>query len=367
MNSPKLFLRKLILTSTLSACVFLTACIPTNEKQTDEILASELIEKLMTEQNIPGISITVTKNHKFLMSKGFGFSDLETQVPVISNRTKFRIGSISKPLTANAMAQLYEAGKLDLDAPIQKYVPDFPIKKHPITVRQVAGHIAGIHHYLSDSEMLSAKRYNSVTESLNIFKNDTLLFEPGTKYLYSSYGWNLLSAVIESASGENFLDFMNRNVIEKTGLTNTTADYNDSIIPFRTRFYQLDENKKIINATYVDNSYKWAGGGFISTSEDIAKFALAHTKGGILHDTTLMTFITPQHLKNGDITSYGIGWSQGEDSNQRKYYGHTGGSVGGISVMRIYPDSGLIIVILSNSSNVRYGNLTDKIIDLFWD
>ena len=313
--------------------------------------ARGLVIDLMSKQKIPGLSVTIMQNGKIIWSEGFGFADLENRVPVNPSTTRFRIGSVSKTLTADALAVLYENGKLNLDAIIQTYVPYFPVKKYPITVRQVAGHIAGIHHYLDQSQFLSAARYNSVKESLDIFKDDTLLFEPGTKYTYSTFGWNLLSAVIENASQTPYLEFMQKNVFEKLGMLHTTADKNDSIISGRTRFYQLNRDTQINNATYVDNSNKWAGGGFISTSEDIAQFASAHCKAGFMKASTLELFTTSQKLRDGKETGYGIGWSVGKEENIRSYYGHTGGSVGGITFMRVYPKEQFVIAILTNTSD----------------
>ena len=313
--------------------------------------ARALVINLLKTQKIPGLSITVMQNGKIVWSEGFGYADLENMVPVNSSTTRFRIGSVSKTLTADALAVLYEDGKLNLDAIIQTYVPYFPVKKYPITVRQVAGHIAGIHHYLNESQFHSAKRYNSVKESLDIFKDDSLLFEPGTKYTYSTYGWNLLSAVIEGVSGTSYLEFMQRNVFDRLGMLHTSADKNDSIISGRTRFYQLNKDTQINNAIYVDNSNKWAGGGFISTSEDIALFASAHCRPGFLKASTLELFTTSQKLSDGKATGYGIGWGVGKEENIRSYYGHTGGSVGGITLMRVYPKEQFVIAILTNSSD----------------
>lgn len=187
-------------------------------------------------RGIPGMAAAVAVNGQIVWSEGFGFADLENRVPVWPT-TKFRVGSVSKPLTAAALAQLVEQGKLDLDAPVQKYVPGFPDKGQVITPRLLAGHLAGIRHYKGD-EFLIARRYNSVNESLAIFKDDPLLHPPGTKFSYSSYGWNLLSAVVEAASGRDFLGYMDENVFQRLGLRDTVADYSDVIVFGRTRFYE---------------------------------------------------------------------------------------------------------------------------------
>src|SRR5271165_626249 len=224
-------------------------------------------------RGIPGLALAVAVDGKLVYSEGFGYADLEERVPVWPT-TKFRIGSISKPLTATALMQLVEAGKVDLDAPIQKYVPSFPDKGAVITVRMVAGHLGGIRHY-KDDEFQIQKHYGSVMEGLKIFANDPLVSPPCTKFNYSSYGYNLLSAVIESASGEEFLSYMQGKVFTPMGLVHTTPDQNSQIVEQRSRFYELTKDSHTENAPYVDNSYKWAGGGFLSTAEDLVRFGSA--------------------------------------------------------------------------------------------
>ena len=192
----------------------------------------------------PGLALAVAVDGKIVYSEGFGFADLEERVPVWPT-TKFRIGSISKPLTAVGLMELVQSGKMDLDAPIQKYVPSFPDKGALITVRMVGGHLGGIRHYQGE-EFVIQRHYANVTEGLAIFKNDPLVSPPGTKFNYSSYGFNLLSAAIESASGQDFLSYMQASVFTPMGLVHTTPDLNSQIVEQRSRFYELPE--------------EWAGG-----------------------------------------------------------------------------------------------------------
>lgn len=322
-----------------------------------------MIDSLMQSGKVPGIDVAVSIDGRIVWSEGFGYGDLEQKTPVVSGVTRFRIGSVSKPLTSAAIGLLMDQEKLDIDALIQTYVPAFPQKKYPVTIRQVGGHIAGIRHY-RDDEFLSSAYYETVSEGLAIFKDDSLLFAPGTEYSYSSYGFNLLSAAIEGASGQDFLTYMQENVFEPLGMISTTADINRRIISNRTSFYALDEDENIINAPYVDNSYKWAGGGFISTTHDLLKFGEAHMGPGFLSQNTLRTLITTQQLKNGRLTHYGIGWATNAE-NPGRSYGHSGGSVGGITSFLVYPGYKMVVVLLSNSSDTRYGNVPDRIASLF--
>lgn len=328
--------------------------------------AHEKAQAFFDSNNLPGMAITIAQKGELILSEGFGYADLENMVPVDPASSKFRIGSVSKPFTAAALAVLYEEGKVDLDAPIQDYVKKFPNKgrKKDVTLRLTAGHLAGIRHYRGN-EFLSSKQYNTVEAGLKIFKDDSLLHKPGSKYAYSSYGWNLISAAIETAADEDFLSYMRRAVFDSLGMTNTVADRNDWIIPGRTRFYQSGFTGGVINAPYVDNSYKWAGGGFLSTSEDIVKFAQAHMQEGYLKQETLDLFFASQQTDSGEVTNYGIGWTTYPMANGNNYYGHGGGSVGGSTAFVFDKEQEIVVVIISNKSSVNYGNLPFELIELF--
>lgn len=346
----------------------LCSCQPPQTKPTTYTNAitesRKMIDSLMAVQKVPGIDVAIAIDGEIVWSEGFGYADVEHEAPVKAGYTLFRIGSVSKPLTSAAMGTLMDVGQLDLRQPIQTYVPDFPEKNYPITVKQVGGHIAGIRHYKGEAEVLSNVYYSTVTDGLSIFKDDTLLFEPGTDYSYSSYGFNLLSAVVEGASGEAFLDYMQKNVFVPLNMARTTADLNHKILPGRTSFYDVDSTGQVVNAPYVDNSYKWAGGGFISCTTDLIRFGEAHRLGTFLSDSVRAVLLSPQTLSNGNSTTYGVGWGVWE-KNGRKGFGHTGGSVGGITDFRIYPEEKLVLVLLSNSSVTSYGEVPNRIVELF--
>ena len=298
---------------------------------------------------LPGLSVAVGLDGEIVWSQGFGWADIEQRIPVRPS-SKFRVGSVAKPMTASLLALLVEEGKVDLDAPVQRYVPSFPEKRAPITTRQLAGHIAGIRHYRGD-EFLSARYYGSVLEGLTIFQDDALLFEPGTDYSYSSYGWNLVSAVIEGATGESYLRQMDERVFGALGMDDTVADENRLIVLDRVRPYVRNEDGRFENAPYVDNSYKWAGGGFVSTAEDLVRFGFGHLEPGFLKAETLELLHTSQKTRDGEETGYGVGWRIWTDESGRDVVGHGGGSVGGTTRLAVYPASGLVVALITNLSD----------------
>ena len=327
-------------------------------------LPVSLVSEFVENNSIPGLSVTVSKGGEILWSEGFGYADLEQQVKVDPAKTKFRIGSVSKTLTATAIALLMEEDKLDLDVPIQQYVPEFPQKKWDFTLRQLGGHLAGIRHY-RNNEFLLNKKYATVDEGLEIFKNDTLLFQPGTQYTYSSYGWNLISAAVEKASADNFLNFMQRNVFMPVNMDATLPDYQDSLIIHRTRFYVTDGNGTVLNAPAVDNSYKWAGGGFLSTTEDLTRFGNAILKASVVSSETMQVLFKPQQTADGRSTEYGIGWRRYQRDNGDVWYGHSGGSVGGTTIFVLSPEKQMVVAIVANLSSVSYDGLQFEIADFF--
>ncbi|HUF30685.1 MAG TPA: serine hydrolase domain-containing protein [Gemmatimonadaceae bacterium] len=310
--------------------------------------ARAIVRDSMTANGVPGISVAVAVDGKVVWTEGFGFADIENRVP-LTPETRMRIGSVSKSVTSAAIGLLVEEGKLDLDAPVQRYVPAFPRKPREVTTRQLAGHLAGIRHYRGN-EMLSARPYESVTSSLDIFKDDTLLHPPGSRYFYSSYGWNLLSAVVEGAAGERFLTVMRQRVFEPLGLRSIVAEHMDSLIPFRARYYERGVYGALRNAPYVDNSYKWAGGGFISNTEDLVLFGSALLQPGFLEARTLATMFTPMHTTVGEDTRYAIGWRVDTDSAGRREIAHSGTSVGANAFLALYPEQRVVVAILSNTT-----------------
>jgi serine beta-lactamase-like protein LACTB len=304
------------------------------------------VAKELLSHGIPGLSLAVAVDGQIVYSEGFGLADLEERVPVWAT-TKFRIGSVSKPLTATALVQLVEQGKIDLDAPVQKYVPTFPEKNGKVTPRLLAGHIAGIRHYQGDEFQIST-HYNNVLQGLKIFQDDPLVAPPGTKFSYSSYGFNLLSAVIQSASGEEFLPYMHEHVFGPLGLRSTTEDQPAEIIMQRARFYTQQKDQPVRNAPFVDNSYKWAGGGFLSSAEDLVRFGSAMLQPGFFKPESLRLLFTPQKTVDGKEIEYGMGWFIHKSKSGQRVYEHSGGSVGGTSQLILYPDAHVVVAMVCN-------------------
>lgn len=315
--------------------------------------ARALVRADIAARGYPGIAIAVSVDGATVWSEGFGYADLEHRVPM-SPSVKFRVGSISKSLTAAAVASLVEDGRLDLDAPVQQYVPSFPEKAHPVTTRQLGGHLGGIRHYRGNENFIRDP-YATVLGGLSIFADDPLLHEPGTAFSYTSHGFNLISAVVEGAAKQPFLAYMREAVFRPLGMRNTVADFVTPIIAGRTRYYVRDAEGRVVNAPFVNNSYKWAGGGFLSTTDDVLRFANAHLDDGFLTESSRELLFTEQRTRDGEGVGYGFGWFIRTGDDGRRLLSHSGGSVGGTSLMVMEPETGVVVVGLINLTGADNG------------
>jgi serine beta-lactamase-like protein LACTB len=269
------------------------------------------ISSFMSANSVPGIGAAVVLDGEPVWSAGFGMADMEDSAPATSS-TLFRLGSISKPITATAVLQLWERGKLDLDAPVQKYCPAFAQKEWPITSRELLGHLGGIRHYNSDGKgdipEDSARHYSSMVESLQIFAADPLVAKPGTKFSYSTYGYTLLGCVLEGAASQQYVDYVRENIFKPAGMEQTQADDFFAIIPHRTRWYHKEKVGSVHNAGVLDSSYKIPGGGLISSADDMANFEAAILADKLLQRATRDLMWTPLKTVDGKTTGYALGW-----------------------------------------------------------
>lgn len=325
--------------------------------------ARAIIEKFIAPK-APGVSVAVGIDGKIVWSQGFGYADREKQIPV-TPASRFRVGSIAKSITAAGLILLVERGQLDLDRPVRTYVPDLPAAYAPITTRMLGGHLSGIRHY-KGREMYLNKPYATVREGLKIFENDPLEHPPGSAYLYSTYGWSVISAVMEVAAKQDFLSYMDANVLKPLHLDNTRPDRAGAVDPQRTQFYESNAAGETVIAPPVDNSYKWAAGGYLSTPEDLVRFGSAHLAPGFLKKESLDLLFTPQKTTDGKLTTYGIGWVVTKDAKGHPTLSHTGGSIGGTSILIIHPSSKTVVAMVCNHRTSPFTKpLSESVVEIF--
>ena len=330
------------------------------------------VSSLMSRQGIPAVSVAIVEDNQIRFQRGYGMADVENFVPAKA-LTVYRIASVTKSLTAVAAMQLVEKGKLDLDAPIQKYVPSFPTKNFPITTRQLLAHLSGVRNY-KPGEGERADHYDSLTAALSVFKDDPLDFEPGTKYSYTTFGYTLLGAVIEGASAMKYEDYMRENVFKPAGMQHTYVDDLYALIPNRARGYRPKVyavfNGENRNASLMDSSYKIPAGGLVSTAEDIARFAIAVQNGVLIKPETFAEMSKSQKTRDGRETGYGYGWyvgaMEGFSSDPNSVW-HGGVQPGFTSDLVLLPKKRFALVILTNQEGggrLGLGTLASQIADI---
>ena len=185
--------------------------------------ARQIVRAVLSEQNLPGLSVAVGVGGDIVWAEGFGWADVETRAPV-TPETRFRMGTASTALTAAAVGVLLEKDRVKLDEEIQAYVPQFPKKPWPVTLRQLMGNVSGVGIAATNDWRLSSERCERAADALPVFADSPLLFQPGTQFRQSPRGWVLVSAAVEAAAERPFLSFMRDQVFQPLGMADTGAE-----------------------------------------------------------------------------------------------------------------------------------------------
>jgi len=306
----------------------------------DRVVTSE-----MARTGAPGVSLAIVLDGRIRFANGYGLADLENSVPATAE-TVYRLASVSKPITATAVMQLVEKGLLSLDAPIGRYLPAFPEKQWPVTVRQLLGHLGGIRHYRGN-EIASTRHYSDVMESLDIFKDDPLEHEPGTKFQYTTYGFNLLGAMVQVASAERFADYLHHHIFDPAGMDRVREDDVYAIIPHRAQGYYKRSGGQLQNSGLADTSNKVPGGGLCSTVYDLARFASATLDARLVTRASLDQMFTAQRTRDGKSTSYGFGWGL-RTADGFHYVEHGGGQQRVSTMLSLIPARNFAVTWMCN-------------------
>ena len=317
----------------------------------------QIVRAGLTEQNLPGLSVAVGVGGETVWTEGFGWANIDSQVPVTPD-TRFRTGDVSRTLTSAAVGLLVEKNRLNLDDEIQKYVPEFPKKQWPVTMRQLMGNIAGVRNDAGDEEPLSVRCERTV-DALERFADDSLRFEPGTQFRSSSYGWILVSAAVEAAARERFFRFTRTQIFEPLGMGATLPDVAMELIPDRATFYfprfAGDTRYGPELAREGDHSCFAGAGAFLSTSSDLVRFGMAFSSGNLLQPATVELLQTPQKLTSGELTDYGLGWRletvplAGEQTRMVSH-GTKPDFIGTTASLLTFPERGIVVAVMSNIS-----------------
>ena len=313
-----------------------------------------LIQEHQKQTQVPGIQVAVMVDGSIIWCESFGYSDLQNKIPV-NDSTMFRIASVSKSVTSIALGKMIDLNEIDIDKDIHYYLPEFPKKTYQITARQLASSTAGIRHYTRDDPEYNSFDYPDIISSLERFKNDEILFEPGTDYHYSSYGWVLLSALMQEASGKSFFQLM-EGYWQDLGMTYTSFDYPNKKLPNTSNFYIYDTKKNRKIAPVDNRSYIYAGGGYLSTAKDLVKMGSQIINNNYLTERTRNELLSSYELKNGSKTFYGLGWESGKSRAQTPIVYHSGNMPSARSHLAIYPEKNVIFAYIANTGDHIFFN-----------
>jgi CubicO group peptidase (beta-lactamase class C family) len=371
--------------------------------------ARRSIQAGLSEQNLPGLSVAVGVGGSMVWAEGFGWAHIETRMPVTPD-TRFRIGTASTVLTSAAAGVLLEKGRLRLDDEIQTYVPQFPKKQWSVTLRQLMAHVGGVGTDGGDEGPLFAHRCEQPVEALEHFAQGELLFEPGTQYRHSKYGWILVSAAVEAAAAQPFLTFMGEQIfrplkMDHTGAESATEENPERVgepgedAPFLTLIHHLilkplgmsgtkarpatepataylpgwgpyPQVRYGLHVMPVRNLSCYAGSmAFLSTPSDLVRFGLAVNGGKLLHPATVRLLQTSQKLTSGQETDHGLGWDlhtvtlAGERMQAAGYDGELQGRRMGSLMM--FRETGIVVAVMSNISYADTPALALKVAEAF--
>ena len=343
------------------AAIPATAAAPPAERYVGAVdVSRRLARELLAAESLPGLSIAVARDGEIVWAEGFGFADRGRRAAVTPH-TRFRTGSVSKTMTATGVALLVERGRIDLDAPVQQYVPAYPQKQWTMTTRQLLGDVAGVHRIRGDAnDQMPRGHCRSVSEAVETFATEPLLFEPGTAYRFSTSGWILLSAVVEGAAKEPFASFMSRELFVPLGMTRTAlegADNDSDSVPFYLAEVDADSDAER-NDPVADYGCFFGAGAFLSTPSDLVRLgsAMGPSKPdaaarALLKPETIELFQTPLRLNSGASTGFALGWKVDNVTlagAQTRMVRHRATLIGGGASLSIFPDHGLVVAVTTS-------------------
>lgn len=315
------------------------------EHYTDSI-ATVLLEKDL----LPGMTVALAKDGKLIFAKGYGKADIELNVPATAENI-YRIGSITKQFTAAMILKLAEEGKLSLDDPIPKYLPDYPTQGHTVTIGNLLNHtsgIKGIRARMVDEETRQRFRTDLTDEEINaLFSEAPFDFAPGEGQQYSNSGYLLLGQIISEVSGMPFKDYAEQHFLQPLGLKNTGFDNEIVILPNRAEGYEKEEGVRT-NAHFIDMDMPGSAGAFYSTVADLVQWTHLLHSGKVISNESYNAMISPTTYGEGKIAGYGYGLNLNELGGHKKVF--HGGMINGFSsFLSHYPEAGISIAVLTNT------------------
>ncbi len=323
---------------------------------------SEYVKAEMQRQHIPGLSLLVAKGGKIVFAEGFGFANVELQVPV-KPETIFQSGSVGKQFTATAVMMLVEDGKVSLEDPLSKYFKDAPKAWNGVTVRELLSHTAGFGDYPKDFDF---RKDWTEDELLKLAERIPLAYQPGTKWAYSNFGYLTLGILIHRVTGKFYGDFLQERIFHPLEMNSTRIISEADIIPNRAAGYRLVKGELKNQEWVAPMINTTADGSLYFSTIDLAKWDAALYTEGLLKKSSFNQMWTIAKLKDGQPNKghYGFGWFIDDRQGHRCIH-HDGAWQGFETAIDRYVDDRLTVVALSNLAGARPGKITQHVAEMY--
>jgi len=358
-----MFTARLAFTCALVALAITDAPVPVRHLAHQARYASAIDESqralrdMVASGKTPGVAAAVTIGRDIVWSEGFGLANLELSVPV-SSETRFGIGSISKTLTMAAAVRLWERGLLDLDAPVERYLPDFAHKGRGITVRRLAAHQSGLSDAFSAEHYATTRHFETLESAYREIQQAPLDHQPGARAVYATGTYTIIGRVLEAVTGRDYQTVMREEIFDRAHVAIIPNDRR-AIVAHRSGFYANRDGGGFENGQFFDPSYRLPGAGYLATARELAQFGASLLGPTLLSDRGRCEMFRPVTLADGTPTEYALGLQSATGAHGPVLH-IPGGGIGISSWLFIYPERDMVIALLANVNTAPVGGQAQR-------
>lgn len=309
---------------------------------------------LVSANHTAGVSAAVAMGGRVVWNEGAGMADLE-HAAAVTDQTRFGIGSISKAMTMAVAVRLWERGLLDLDAPIERYLPDFPHRGRGITVRRIAAHQSGLSDQFATDHYQTTRHFDTLDAAYQEIRHARLDYEPGSQTVYATGLYTIIGRVLEVVSGRDYETLMREELFAPAGMQGVVPNDRRAIIPHRTGFYQRREGGGFEHGPFFNPSFKLPGAGYLATAGDLARFGVALLDGTALTARGRAEMFRAVPLTSGAATPWALGMQVATDDAGGRLWHLPGGGIGISSWLFIHPDTNVVVALLANVNTAPVG------------
>jgi CubicO group peptidase (beta-lactamase class C family) len=318
------------------------------------------LRDLVARGDSPGMAAAVAIDGRLVWAEGFGHANLEHGVRA-TGQTRFGLGSLSKTITVIGLLSLMDRGLIDIDAPVERYLPDFPHARQGVTLRRLAAHQSGLSDRFAIEHNWTGEHFENLESAYQRLRHDPLATRPGTTVHYATGTYTVIGRAMERATGRTFAEIIQRDVVEPAGVTSITPNDRRAIVADRTAFYAVRPGGGFEHGPYFDPSFKLPGAGFVGSAADVARLGAALLEGRLIGTAARSEMFRPVALSDGTPTEYALGLRVGEHHGRPMYH-LPGGGIGISTWIHLYPAERLAMAVLSNVATGSVGGRTHEVI-----